>query len=220
MSLLENYSIYQSTKYNNNQPKPPFHGDLNMIKIILDIITNLNIFVETGTYMGKTTYFMGKNFPYLNCYTCEVNKNYFDISNEQLKDLNNVVNKLDKSPNFLYTLENYDKNIYKKKCLFWLDAHWGSEPIYEELNFITNNFNTFIIFVDDFMIPYDEGFTNDGYNISKIKNSINSKESLHFYMPNYSSQDEYCKTNPVGYVIISSIVLNNSYLKNVSNLFN
>ena len=70
------------------------------------------------------------------------------------------------------------------------------------------------------MIPYDEGFTNDGYNISKIKNSINSKESLHFYMPNYSSQDEDCVNNPVGYVIISSIVLNNLHLKNVSNLFN
>ena len=39
-------------------------------------------------------------FPKINCYSCEVNKSYYDIALEQVRNLSNVTYKLQKSPNF------------------------------------------------------------------------------------------------------------------------
>ena len=55
----KNYIIYQSSKYNENKPKPPFHDDKKMLTIILEILNNSNVFIETGSYMGKTIFFVG-----------------------------------------------------------------------------------------------------------------------------------------------------------------
>lgn len=217
---LKSYSIYRSDKYNDGKPKEPFHNDNNMLKITLDNLNNSYNFIETGSYMGKTIYFVGKNFPNINCYSCEVNKSYYDIALEQVRNLSNVTYKLQKSPNFLYDLVKYDKNIYNNKSFFWLDAHWGSNPIYEELNFITKTFKKFFIIVDDFKIPYDSGFTNDGYSVEKIKPYIHDIKNLTFYMPSYLSNDECCNNNPVGYLIITNCNINTfNYLKNVKDLF-
>ena len=35
-----------------------------------------------------------------------------------------------------------------------------------------------------------------------------NKDSLKYYMPNYDSADEECKSNPVGYIIITNIDIN------------
>ena len=105
----------------------------------------------------------------------------------------------------------------KKKILFWLDAHWHTDPLYDEISYITTNFKNFIIIIDDFEIPYDKGFWTDGYNIDKITPYINNKVDLKFYMPNYSSQDECCKKNAVGYIIITNIEFNTfNYLKEIT----
>ena len=39
----------------------------------------IEVFIETGSFMGKTIYFVGKNFK-KKCYSCEVNKDSYDIA--------------------------------------------------------------------------------------------------------------------------------------------
>ena len=63
---------------------------------------------------------MTSNFPNIKCYSCEVNKSYYEKANNMLKNYSNVTYKLEKSPEFLY---NLNKNVFEKKTLFWLDAH-------------------------------------------------------------------------------------------------
>lgn len=214
----KNYIIYQSNKYNNGKPKPPFHDDKKMVTIILDILNQSDVFVETGSYMGKTIYFVGKNFPKLSCYSCEIDKNSFNIAHEQVKNLENVKLDFKPSPIALYNIKNqYDSDIYNKKVCFWLDAHWHTDPLYDEIKYITTNFKNFCIFIDDFTIPYDNGFHTDGYDIEKITPYIMNKETLKFYMPNYLSSDECCKHNPCGYIIITNININTfTYLKQIN----
>ena len=213
----KNYIIYQSSKYNENKPKPPFHDDKKMLTIILEILNNSNVFIETGSYMGKTIYFVGKNFPNLECYSCEIDKNSFAIAQEQVQHLKNVKLDYKPSPESVYNIKNqYNPDIYNKKVCFWLDAHWHTDPLYDEIKYITSNYKQFCIFVDDFTIPYDNGFWTDGYNIEKIKPYIMNKESLKFYMPNYSSKDECCKDNPCGYIVITNININtHNFLKEI-----
>lgn len=213
----KDYYIYCSPKYNNNNPKPPFHDDKKMMKIILNLLENkIDIFIETGSYMGKTIFFVGKNFPNIKCYSCELNKSFFEIAHEQVKDLVNVNLMLKPSPSALYDICKYENNLFNKNCLFWLDAHWGSNPIYEEILYITKNFNNFCIFIDDFTVPTDKGFHSDGYNIEKITPYIMNKEKLKFYIPSYPSTDNCCKHNPCGYIVISNIDINVfDYLKEI-----
>ena len=215
----KDYYIYQSPKYNNGNAKEPFHDDKKQIQIILNILNQgqIDCFIETGSYMGKTIYFVGKNFPNIMCYSCEINKNSYSIANEQVKDLDNVNLQFVPSPNAVYNInKHFDTNIYNKKVLFWLDAHWKTEPLFDELNYITKNFKEFIIFVDDFTVPYDNGFWTDGYDTDKIKPHINNIDKLQFYMPNYSSKDDCCKKNPVGYIIITNCDFNTfGFLKNI-----
>ena len=201
------YFIYRSPDYNDAKPKPPFHNDKKMMKVMLNILdTKVDCFVETGSFMGKTIYFVGKNFPKLACYSCELEPEYYRISNAEVKDLPNVKLECVPSPNAVYNIhKNFDSEIYEKKCLFWLDAHWKTDPLYAELLYITKNYKHFIIFIDDFTVPGDDGFWSDGYDIAKIKRFIYKKETLKYYMPNYSSSDEACKDNACGYIIITNM---------------
>ena len=211
----KSYIIYQSDSYNNSQPKSPFHDDKKMMTVMLDILNNSDVFIETGSFMGKTIFFVGKNFPQLKCYSCEIDIKSFSIAYEQIKDLENVKLDLKPSPTALYNIkEHYDSNIFEKKVCFWLDAHWHTDPLYDEIKYITSNFKNFCIFIDDFTIPYDKGFWTDGYNIEKIKPYIMNKATFKYYMPNYLSTDECCKHNPCGYIVITNININTyNYLK-------
>tara|TARA_B100000787_G_scaffold36434_1_gene25562 strand:- start:10618 stop:11292 length:675 start_codon:yes stop_codon:yes gene_type:complete len=212
------YIIYQSDKYNDGKPKPPFHDDKKMIEITLNILDEMEVFIETGSFMGKTIFFVGKNFPGVQCYSCEIDQKSYNIAYEQVQSLSNVNLSLKPSPYALYDISNIlNNNIFSKKCLFWLDAHWHTDPLYDEIKHITSNYKRFCIFVDDFTVPYDKGFHTDGYDIEKIKPYIMNKGSLKFYMPNYSSNDECCKKNPCGYIIITNIEINT--FKNLKEIF-
>lgn len=212
------YQIYQSSKYNDGVSKPPFHDDKKMMKIILNLLhNNVEVFIETGSYMGKTIFFVGKNFPNIKCYSCELNRSYFEIANEQVQDLVNVNLMFKPSPHALYDICKYEENVFNKTTLFWLDAHWGSTPLFDELVYITTNFNNFIIIIDDFTIPNDKGFHSDGYNLESIKKYINNYNDLNIFIPKYSSNDECCKNNPVGYIILTNVDFNtHDYLININ----
>jgi hypothetical protein len=200
------YEIYQSPKYNETKPKPPFHDDKKMMEIILYQLENhIEVFIETGSYMGKTIYFVGKNFPNIKCYSCEVNKNFYAIAHEQISDLPNVNLALKPSPHALYDIAKYENELFNKTCLFWLDAHWGSTPLYDEISYITEKFNKYCIIIDDFTVPNDKGFHTDGFNFDLIKPYIKNMDNVHIYMPSYASSDDCCSNNPVGYIILTNI---------------
>ena len=53
--------------------KPGFHGDIYLINLVnhcLDLSTN---FIETGTNIGTTLYFVSRNYN-MSCYSCEMDK--------------------------------------------------------------------------------------------------------------------------------------------------
>jgi hypothetical protein len=204
------YNVYMHEKVNNNNPCPPFHDDTKMMTVMIDILNKCENFIETGSYMGKTIFFVGKNFPLLKCYSCEIDIKFFSIAYSQIENLPNVKLDYKPSPQALYNIKNeYDSDIFDKYTCFWLDAHWHTNPLYEEIKYITTNFNKFCIFVDDFTIPWDNGYWTDGYNVEKIKPYIMNKEKLKFYMPNYPSNHSCCRNkNPSGYIIITNTDIN------------
>lgn len=210
-----------------NQYKTPFHNDLFMMKIMIKCLEKTKYFIETGLSLGYTSYFVAKNFNTIKCYSCEIDANFYEKANNNIGILDNLKIDLCSSPNALYQLTKYYGDIiFNEYTLFWIDAHWGNssnpDPLKDEINYITENFKKFTIFIDDFVIPYDSRFTNDNFTIENIIPHINNKENIKIYMPCYDSNHpdcnniNNCSQQPVGYCIITTENIDTfDYLKEI-----
>jgi len=121
--------------------------------------------VETGTYYGNTTGYMAKtaNVP---VYTVELNSRYHVIAKVRLKVFDNITFELGDSRLFLKKLASTGLSI--KNTFFYLDAHWYEDlPLEEEIEIICNNWSKFVIMIDDFKVPGDNGYGYDNYGESK-----------------------------------------------------
>ncbi|MBN2894194.1 MAG: hypothetical protein JXL97_20150 [Bacteroidales bacterium] len=178
--------------------KKSWGGELNnqaqRKKIFETIVKNIHFdFVfETGTYRGTTTeYFYqitGKKV-----ISVEINPRYYFFSylrfffNSKVKIINNdsrkVLTKIAKNGNHRID-----------KVFFYLDAHWNNDlPLKEELNIILSGFPNAMIMIDDFKVPWDDGYGFDDYGVNKILdvNYLSSiiKENIYLFFP-YDSKNE------------------------------
>ena len=175
---------------------------------MINCLEKSEYFIETGLWLGYTSYFVAKIFQILIVNLVKLIKSFFNIGS-----IDNLKIELNKSPEALYDLnKHYGDLIFNKNVVFWIDAHWYILPLNDEIYYITKNFKKFTIFIDDFLIPYDKSFTNDGdgFTLECILPYIQNKDSLKIYMPSYDSTHKDCKNinncslPPVGYCIITT----------------
>ena len=111
-----------------------FNCDLIVQEEIQKIITTFNIkyVIETGTNVGYTTEFFSVNG--CDVSSIEINKKFYDIAKESLKEFSNIHLYLGDSkdvlPQILQSLPN-------ELTLVYLDAHWEKEwPLLSEIEII------------------------------------------------------------------------------------
>ncbi len=131
------------------------------------------IFVETGTYNGKTTEYASNHFD--KCVTIELDETLYKRAVEKFKNKNNVQVRHGDSgtilPEFLRSIN--------ERTLFWLDAHYcgrntakgkSNTPIMEEILAIMNHPVSHVILIDDARMYL--GF--DGYpSIRELRKLVN-----------------------------------------------
>jgi len=146
----------------------PFNGQRNRLDIFRAIVDvcNISIIVETGTCRGATTEYMGRNFSG-KIYSCEVNRRYFEYAKRRLAHLTNVeVQRID-SRRFLEQLFNL-RPVQGKSIFFYLDAHWNKDlPLLGEIALILNSNIRAVVMIDDFEVPFDQGYGYDTYGQGK-----------------------------------------------------
>lgn len=120
---------------------------------------NCKIFIETGTWNGKSINMLSKHFEILKSIEIDESKHKEAIEN----------NKLNKNV-FLYCgnssdiLPNIINNNFSKS-IFFLDAHWGQYwPLRDELQIIADFKITPIIMIHDFFVPDADGNPKFGYD--------------------------------------------------------
>ncbi len=138
---------------------------------------SINIFIETGTYLGNTVNAVKKNFKEI--YSIELNKVLYLKAKQKFIKYKHINVKLgdssEKLPEILSKIDG--------PCLFWLDAHYSGKntsktnvetPITKELLYILNHPNkNHIILIDD---AHDFTGKNDYPTIPELKEMINQYE--------------------------------------------
>lgn len=170
-----------------------FHGDRYLLDVVDALAQDVDMFVETGTNVGSTLAYFARKHPHIPCLSCEPDLEAFQHAQKNVSDLTNITLYNQTSQQFLETLREKHGDIFKKKVLFWLDAHgYGFQwPLKEELAFISGNFLQALILIDDFKVPGREMFGYDEYqgqicSYEYIKDALNPARTYKVYYPNYT----------------------------------
>jgi hypothetical protein len=137
-----------------------FNQDDYMSEKFLEIKTNfnLNTVIETGTYHGTTTKWFSDNFDTV--HTVEVKPEHYEIAFEKIGSIPNIKMNLKDSPVFL---EEVLESIEEDKTIIFLDAHWYTNPVLDELDAIKKSGKKPILAIHDFMVPDHPEFGYDVY---------------------------------------------------------
>lgn len=121
--------------------------------------------IETGTYLGNTTRYMAEMIS-VPVHSCEANPVFFAIASKELAEIQNVELFLGDSRVFLSDLVS--RGVHQQRSFLYLDAHWNRDlPLIEEIEVIAGNWSEFVLMIDDFQVPGDDGYGFDDYGVGK-----------------------------------------------------
>ena len=155
-----------------------FSGDFKLIQFMDKLLKKSDNFIETGTCMGNTLYFVSRNYN-IKSYSCEIG-NWegpeipyegckYKTTPQSIVNHKNVYFEQVDSISFLKNIVDKNPNIINEKCVFFLDAHSpvrGGDIHLEELKYILSTFKDYYILVDDVNIKV-AGFKFDEKLINK-----------------------------------------------------
>jgi len=172
----------------------PFNGQQKRCALFLDLIERANpqAVIETGTYRGTTTEFMAEHFRRA-IFTCEIVPRQFFQSQKKLAIYPQVSVFEADSRRFLEDV--LSQKTAGTPLFFYLDAHWQEDlPLRDELEIILRHGPPSIIMVDDFRVPFDEGYKFDDYGPGKVLDlsilAFLRDEPVQIFFPNTPSEHE------------------------------
>ena len=128
-------------------------GPPDKLLLLLKEKYGISIFIETGTFKGETALWASKYFQEV--VTIELSKELFYSTNQELKNINNIVFYHGDSRTIL---KEQVVAKFTKSAIFWLDAHFCSLntagggipcPLLDELDIIHSYKGDKYIFIDD-----------------------------------------------------------------------
>lgn len=171
----------------------PFGFDIHFA-LEVDYLLNkykCDAFIETGTHLADTTYYLSKLYPDLTIISSEIDELYYSISKDRLKNRQNVQLFFESSEKVIQKTNNKYKVPF-----YYLDAHWEDYwPLVDEIS----NIERGIVCVGDFYIdrtnynfPIKYGF--DTYNNIRCDKDLIAKctgYNTAIYANNIYNLDKY-----------------------------
>jgi hypothetical protein len=185
-----------------------FNSQRGRKKIFQDLLGQYDFsgIIETGTYLGDTSGYMAETSQ-LPVFTCEINPTLHLLAGMRLKNVPSVrLYNLDSRAFLQHLGEKPD--IVRTQCFFYLDAHWDRDlPLAEEVSIIASRWAKFVIMIDDFQVPHDDGYVYDRYgyftklNIALLRPALR-KHDLCAFFPTLPSSEE-SRPRPTGCVVLA-----------------
>jgi hypothetical protein len=167
--LLGIVDSYRYPELRKPWARRPFNGQTFRQQLFRDLIQRISLsaIVETGTFRGTTTEYLHTSSQ-LPVYTAELHRGYYGYAKRRFVMNPNIMIYHSDSRSFLRDLLN--KPIFnQEKVFFYLDAHGGEDlPLREELQIIFEKCAKAVVMVDDFKVPFDDGYRYDNYGEGKV----------------------------------------------------
>jgi predicted O-methyltransferase YrrM len=172
-----------------------FNGQLVRKQIFRDMLAKFpfEVILETGTWTGNTSAFMAET-SHLPVHTCELNPRFHAVARMRLKGIKGVEFTLADSRSFLE--QAAQSELTGKFAFFYLDAHWYQDlPLWRELDIIERAWKKFVVMIDDFRVPGDDGYRYDAYGPNKtlsieFLDDIMRSRNLAAFYPSAPSRQE------------------------------
>ena len=175
--------------------------------------------IETGTHVGETTGDLSVTSK-LPVYSAEINPKMSSLARMRLKGIPGIHLFQSDSREFIKGLST-NEDMVKNEVFFYLDAHWRKDcPLVEEIEQIASRWEKFVIMVDDFRVPGDDGYGYDRYSafkdmdMSLIRPAMR-KHGLCAFFPAIPSAEESVQPKPRGFVILTR---DNDYAESLENI--
>jgi len=179
-----------------NSESVGLNGQKHRKRIFCDLVNAcaFDAIVETGTFKGDSAAYMAQtaNLP---VYTSELNARFSLLARIRLRAVPKVKFFIGDSRKLLERLLTV-LNDPTKRLFFYLDAHWYADlPLEGELDIISKDWRNFVIMIDDFQVPGDDGYGYDSYGAEKTLSfdrfsNIFQKHGLVSFFPSSSSSEE------------------------------
>lgn len=186
-----------------------FHGDYYLMRYMFNLLEQADSFVETGSLAGDTVGTVARNFPKMNCYTCELDKRNFDTTRRRTERYPNVKASNEPSPDFLHALYDRQPQLKAQRVVYWLDAHAkGALPLPQEVEKITADGTDFCVAIDDFQVPGRPYFSFDTYppiqlNWELIQPYLKSGRKYKIIYPKYEAHTSLHAPR-VGWIVVAT----------------
>jgi hypothetical protein len=163
-------------------------------RIVMEVLekTRPEFVVETGTFLGNTTGWFATSGN-VTVYSCEISRPLHYVAKQRLRKFPNVMLSLCDSRTLLTSLK--DAGVCRNVTFFYLDAHWLVDlPLLDEIEIIASSWPDFVILIDDFKVPDDDGYGYDRYGKATLNYSyisdIVQKYAIDVYFPTVASAIE------------------------------
>jgi|GEM_PF-1431185 len=172
------------------------NGQKHRKRIFCDLVNAcaFDAIVETGTFKGDSAAYMAQTAS-LPVYTSELSARFTILARIRLRAVPNIKFFTGDSREFLKRLPTV-LNDRAKRLFLYLDAHWYADlPLEGELDIICQDWRNFVIMIDDFQVPGDEGYGYDSYDAEKTLSfdrfsHVFQKLGLVSFFPNSPSSEE------------------------------
>lgn len=163
-------------------PPPPPTLKQKIVKIYANKFL-INIFIETGTYLGEMVNATRKIFKKI--YSIELDDELYKNAKKKFSKYNHISIIQGDSSKILPTI----LSKIKQPCLFWLDAHYSGgitakgefeTPIMQELNYILNSSKyNHVILIDDARLFIGK---KDYPTLKELKKLISKKRPNYYFI--------------------------------------
>jgi hypothetical protein len=185
------------------------NGSVNRKQIFAELLRtyNFSCILETGTYLGDSAGYFAQTAG-IPVHSAEINPLLHSLARSRLRHVQPITLHNCDSRAFLRDMASR-RDLTEGECFFYLDAHWGSDyPLPEEVALIASHWRRFVVMVDDFQVPGDDGYAFDRcglfkrMNLALIGDSLR-RHNLTAYFPSLPGREDTTPGNPKGFVILS-----------------
>lgn len=152
-----------------SEPDPggAFNGQVGRQGIFKEIVgrARFDRIIETGSFIGNTAAWMN-HISGLPVHSSEINRHFHLLARKRLASRKDIYLEMGDSVDCLRRLA--DSTISAERVFFYLDAHWYENlPLADELRLIAGHWHDFVVMIDDFEVPGDDGYKFDDYGFQR-----------------------------------------------------